>query len=64
MAWARKVPGYLAYWPTYKETRAKLWADQEAACALAKPVPRRYEIVPVKAAVSSRPSCQIFSIQQ
>jgi len=54
MAWARKVPGYLAYWPTYKETRAKLWADQEAARALTKPVPRRYEIVPVKAAGEKR----------
>ena len=44
MYYARFVPGYLAYWPTYKETRAKLWADQEAARALAKPVPHRYEI--------------------
>jgi len=64
MYYAQFVPGYLAYWPTYKETRAKLWADQEAARALAKPVPRRYEIVPVGAAVSSKPPCQTFSIQQ
>ena len=44
MYYAQFVPGYLKYWPTHKEARAKLWADQEAVRTLAKPVPRRYEI--------------------
>ena len=44
MYFAQFVPGYLEYWPTYREVRAKLWADQEAARALAKPVPHRYEV--------------------
>ncbi len=62
MIFARSVPGYLAYWPTYKETRAKLWADQEAARAIAKPVPRRYEVVPADAAaepVAEKPAGRI-----
>jgi len=39
------VPGYLAYWPTYRETRAKLWEDQQTVRSLAQPVCRHYEIV-------------------
>lgn len=41
------VPGYLDYWPKYREVRAELWRDQERARELAKPVARRYEVVPV-----------------
>jgi len=60
MYYAQFVPGYLKYWPTYKEARAKLWADQEAVRALAKPVPRRYEVaaVPAEAALSAEASCK------
>ena len=39
------IPGYLDYWPKYREVRAELWKDQEAARQLAKPVSHRYEIV-------------------
>jgi len=42
------VPGYLEYWPTYRETRAKLWADQLAVREGARPVKRHYEIVPTR----------------
>lgn len=38
------IPGYLDYWPHYREVRAKLWSDQDAVRALAKPVPRTYLI--------------------
>ncbi len=38
------VPAYLKYWPTYRESRAALLADQQAARALVKPVPHRYEV--------------------
>ena len=41
------IPGYLEYWPKYREVRAELWKDQEMARALAKPVSRRYEVVSV-----------------
>lgn len=40
----RFVPGYVAYWPTYRETRAELLAKQNEVYALAKPVPHRYEL--------------------
>ena len=41
------VPGYLEYWPKYKEVRAELWKDQDAVRRLAKPVPHTYEIRPI-----------------
>ena len=41
---AKFVPGYLAYWPRYREMRAELLADQRKARALARPVPRKYEV--------------------
>ena len=41
----RFIPGYLAYWPKYREVREALWKDQDAARALAKPVSHRYEVV-------------------
>ncbi|MBQ7721782.1 MAG: SGNH/GDSL hydrolase family protein [Kiritimatiellae bacterium] len=41
---AQFVPGYLEYWPHYKETRAALLAEQEKVFALANPKPHRYEI--------------------
>lgn len=40
------VPGYVAYWPTYRETRAKLQEKQNGVYALAKPVPHRYVLKP------------------
>ena len=40
----RFVPGYVAYWPTYRETRAKLLAEQEEVYDLARPRPHRYEL--------------------
>ena len=40
------VPGYIDYWPKYREVRAKLLADQNEVYAIAKPVPHRYEIRP------------------
>ena len=39
------IPGYLEYWPKYREVRAELWKDQEQVRRLAKPVAHRYEIV-------------------
>ena len=42
------IPGYLENWTKYKELRAQLWKDQDAACALAKPVPHKYAIARVK----------------
>lgn len=39
------VPGYLKYWPTYKESRAALLAEQQEARKLAKPVSRKYELL-------------------
>ena len=50
------VPGYLAYWPTYRETRAALWADQERVRALAKPLPHRYAVRRMKAVSAARTS--------
>ena len=41
------VPGYIEYWPTYRETRAKLLAAQNEVYELAKPVAHRYEVRPV-----------------
>ena len=41
---AKFVPGYLEYWPRYREVRAELLADQRKARALARPVPRKYEV--------------------
>ena len=42
------IPGYLEYWPKYREVRAKLWEDQEAVRKLAKPVAHRYDIVKIE----------------
>lgn len=39
------VPGYVEYWPTYRETREKLLAAQNEVYALARPVPHNYEVV-------------------
>lgn len=41
---AKFVPGYLAYWPTYRETRAKLLEKQNEVYALAQPKSHRYEL--------------------
>lgn len=41
---AKFVPGYLAYWPHYRETRADLASRQEAVRVLARPRPHRYEL--------------------
>lgn len=41
---AQFVPGYLEYWPHYRETRAELLAEQGKVFALATPRPHRYEI--------------------
>ena len=41
----RFVPGYLEYWPKYREVRSALWKDQDAVRQLAKPVPHAYEVV-------------------
>lgn len=38
------VPGYVAYWPTYRETRAKLLEKQNEVYALAKPGKHLYEL--------------------
>ena len=38
------VPGYVDYWPIYRETRAKLLEKQNEVYALAKPGPHRYEL--------------------
>ena len=40
----RFIPGYLKYWPTYRESRSELWKDQDAVRSMAKPLPRRYVI--------------------
>ena len=42
----RFIPGYLEYWPKYKEVRAQLWKDQEQVRKLACPVPHVYVIEP------------------
>lgn len=39
------VPGYVEYWPTYREARKSLLAAQNEVYGLARPVPHRYEIV-------------------
>lgn len=44
------MPGYIEYWPKYREVRAELWRDQEAVRALARPVPHRYEVTEVETA--------------
>ena len=41
------VPGYLAYWPSYRATRETLWKDQLRVKTLAKPSVRRYALTPV-----------------
>ena len=43
-AFGKFVPGYIEYWPTYRETRAKLLAAQNEVYELAKPVAHRYEV--------------------
>ena len=42
---AQFVPGYVAYWPHYREARAQLLADQEKVYAQARPKPHRYAIL-------------------
>ena len=42
---AKFVPGYVEYWPHYREVRAGLLAEQEKVYALARPRLRRYRIV-------------------
>ena len=39
------IPGYLEYWPRYREVREELWQDQLKVRELAKPVPHRYELL-------------------
>lgn len=41
---AQRVPGYCKYWPTYRQTREQLRADQEKARELGRPKAHRYEI--------------------
>ena len=41
---ARFVPGYLEYWPHYRETREQLRSDQEKAREMVRPVAHRYEV--------------------
>ena len=41
---AQFVPGYVKYWPRYRQVRAELLADQEKVYALAQPRPHRYEV--------------------
>lgn len=41
------VPGYLEYWPKRRQVMADLLRDQETVRRQARPVPHRYEIVPV-----------------
>ncbi|MCQ2388766.1 MAG: SGNH/GDSL hydrolase family protein [Kiritimatiellae bacterium] len=38
------VPGYLEYWPHYRETRERLWSDQEKARKMVSPVAHRYVV--------------------
>ena len=38
------VPGYVAYWPKYREVRAKLLERQDEVYALAQPKVHRYEL--------------------
>ncbi|MBR3921664.1 MAG: SGNH/GDSL hydrolase family protein [Kiritimatiellae bacterium] len=42
---AKFVPGYVEYWPRYREVRAELLAEQEKVYALARPKLRHYRIV-------------------
>ena len=42
------LPGYLEYWPKYREVRAELWKDQESVRKLAKPVAHKYEVSKIK----------------
>ena len=44
---AKFIPGYVGYWPHYRETRAALLREQEKVYALAVTKPRRYEITPL-----------------
>ena len=46
---AKCVPGYLEYWPHYRESRERLWADQEKARETVRPVAHRYEVKRVAA---------------
>jgi len=41
------VPGYLAYWPHYRETREEFRRDQESVRAAARPVAHRYVLTPL-----------------
>lgn len=41
---AKFVPGYVEYWPRYREVRAALLAEQEKVYSLAQPKSHRYQI--------------------
>ena len=41
---AKFVPGYVEYWPHYREVRVGLLAEQEKVYALARPKPHRYQV--------------------
>ena len=41
---AKFVPGYLEYWPHYRETREQLWSDQEKARETVRPLAHRYVV--------------------
>ena len=41
---AKFVPGYVEYWPHYREVRAGLLAEQNKVYAVAKPKPHRYQV--------------------
>ena len=45
---ARWMPDYLTHWPVRQEVRAHLLRDQLAVRELARPVPRRYRVIPVR----------------
>lgn len=42
------VPGYLTYWPRYREVREELLGEQKRVYAIAMPVPHRYSVRLVK----------------
>lgn len=44
---AKLVPDYLKGWPSYRESHARLWADQKAILDLVRPAPHRYALIPV-----------------
>ena len=44
MIFAKFKPQYVEYWPKHEEVREKLWKDQEAVRAMAKPRALAYEV--------------------